>query len=389
MPVCGPLLLVDPTTHTVVANERDRQGLLNPHGDVYIGHLPDTVPIANYTTTWGGVRWAMIVWPFLTADRFQRVKLMEHESFHRIQNALFLAGVKANNDHLDSEVGRIWLQLEWRALRQALTTTGAMRRAAVQDALTFRWYRRSLFPQADTSEHAAEMSEGLAEYTGFKLSAKGSAELIDHLTKAMDAEAIRPTFVSTFAYISGPAYGALLDAADPRWRNGVNLRQDLGAMLQSALKIELSPDLKAAAEKQALLYGGEALQAAEAQRTLKRQDQIAAYRKRFLDAPTLLVPLSDHRTITVAANDMVPLEGIGAVYSASHIVDEWGELVVKKGALMIQNENGRILQAYLSLPDDPKGRPLKGDGWTLDLAPGWAIVPGSREGDFLIQKIKP
>jgi len=77
------------------------------------------------------------------------------------------------------------------------------------------------------------------------------------------------------------------------------------------------------------------------------------------------------------------------VYPASRIIDEWGILDVSKGALMIQNDEGRILQVYLSPPTDLKGRPLKGDGWTLKLAPGWGVVPGSREGDYLLTRLKP
>jgi hypothetical protein len=389
MPVCGPLLFVDPVSHMVVANQSDHLGLLTRKDEVFVGKLPDSVAIANYTTTWAGVRWAMIVWPFLTQDRSQRVQLMAHESFHCIQNRLLLPGVRTNNAHLDTEEGRIWLQLEWRALRLALTTSGAAHRRAVEDALTFRNYRRSLFPQSDASERAAELTEGLAEYTGYRLSAKDTPEIVDRVSKAIEREAARPNFVASFAYCSGPAYAVLLDTSDPQWRKGLTVQQDLGSLLQRSLKIELSADLKAMAEKQAFLYDGEALRASEAKRNEKRQDQIAEDRKRFLDGPTLLILLSDKRSITVVSNNMVPIDGVGTVYPTSRIIDEWGVLEITKGALMIQNEGGRIMQVYLSPPQDPKGRPLKGEGWTLKLTPGWSIVPGSREGDFLLKRLEP
>jgi len=387
--VYGPLLFVDPVTHHVVANQADHEGLLTKEGEVFVGHLPDTVPIANSTAVWGRVKWAMIVWPFLTQDQAQRVKLMTHESFHRIEKNFLVPGVKTTNDHLDTEEGRVWLQLEWRALRQALTTSGTARRHAVEDALTFREYRRSLFPDADASERYAELKEGLAEYTGLKLSAGDNAKLIAQLTKEMETEAVRPTFMSSFAMSSGPAYGVLLDSADAHWRKGLTPQQDLGTLLQSAMKIELSPDLRARAEQQAALYDGKTLRTAEALRAEKRLDQIAANRQRFLTGPTLLIPLTDQRSITVVSNKVVPINGVGAVYPTSRIVDDWGILEVSKGALMIQNENGRIRQVYLSVPEDLKGRPLKGKGWKLQLASGWEVVPGSREGDYFLQKIKP
>jgi hypothetical protein len=125
MPICGPILFVDPVTRTVVANQSDLQGLLTKRDEVFVGRLPDRQPIANARINWAAVKWAMIVWSFLTDDKFQRVKLMIHESFHRIQNELGFPVSGANNDHLDSRDGRIWLQLEWRALRQALLSKGA------------------------------------------------------------------------------------------------------------------------------------------------------------------------------------------------------------------------------------------------------------------------
>jgi hypothetical protein len=35
-------------------------------------------------------------------------------------------------------------------------------------------------------------------------------------------------------------------------------------------------------------------------------------------------------------------------------------------------------------PSVSAGSSLKGDGWTLELKPGWKIVPGARKGDFML-----
>ncbi|MGH9239944.1 MAG: hypothetical protein ACRD3G_18030 [Vicinamibacterales bacterium] len=51
-------------------------------------------------------------------------------------------------------------------MARALTTTGTERLNAIRDALAFRGHRRSLFPASAESERAAELREGLAEYTG-------------------------------------------------------------------------------------------------------------------------------------------------------------------------------------------------------------------------------
>ena len=39
-----------------------------------------------------------------------------HEMFHRVQPSLHLMAPDTLNPQLDTEAGRVWLQLEWRAL---------------------------------------------------------------------------------------------------------------------------------------------------------------------------------------------------------------------------------------------------------------------------------
>ncbi|HEX6625111.1 MAG TPA: hypothetical protein VF064_15475 [Pyrinomonadaceae bacterium] len=383
---CGPVLFVEPQTRAVVANQPDAEGQLAKQGDVLVGKLPARQPIANAAVDWAGVKWAMIVWSFLTKDEFQRVKMMAHESFHRVQHELKFPVAGGGNDHLDTEQGRVWLQLEWRALRQALTSEGKARRVAVEDALAFRQRRRALFPQSDASERALEMHEGLAEYTGFKLSAKSERELIDHLARHVEQCAGRPTFVGYFAYCNGPAYGVLLDAAGADWRKGLTPQDDLGELLRRASKIELPADLKAAADRQAARYDDAALRAAEAEREVARQKRLAAYRARLVDGPTLLVELTVQRRVAINTSNLVPLEGVGTVYPTATVTDAWGTLEVSDGALMIHGPGGRITKVYLSRPADPAARPLKGEGWTLQLNPGWTLAPGPRDGDHVLKK---
>jgi hypothetical protein len=386
--VCGPILFVDPQTRRAVANQSDLQGLLVKQDEVFAGRLADKQPVANAAITWGGVKWAMIMWPSLTRDKFQRVKLMVHESYHRIQNELGFPVIGAKNDHLDSKEGRIWLQLEWRALGRALTSEGAARRRAIVDALTFRNYRRSLFPNSDSSERTLEMHEGLAEYTGFMLSARDNKELIERLAKQIEQGTARPTFVGSFAYSSGPAYGALLDGSGAAWLKGLTPQNDLGELLLRSLKIKLSPDLKASAEKQVSRYDGDALRLAESGREAARQKRIAEYRMRLVDGPTLLIPLTDKRSVSFNSGNVVPLEGFGTVYPTARVSDEWGILEVSNGALMVQNEGGRIIKVYVSIPADLNARPLNGDGWSLQLDPGWVVAPAERKGDYTLKKLE-
>lgn len=169
--LCAPILFVDPKTRLIVANEQDAESSLTKQESVFIGHLPERVNIAYTAVNWSGTSWAMIMWP-LPENKYERANLLAHESWHRIQDALNFPASMPANAHLDSPQGRLWLQLEWRALAAALRERGGARRAAVRNALMFRAYRRTLFPGAITEERALEMNEGLAEYTGAKLSGR-------------------------------------------------------------------------------------------------------------------------------------------------------------------------------------------------------------------------
>jgi hypothetical protein len=76
-----------------------------------------------------------------------------------------------------------------------------------------------------------------------------------------------------------------------------------------------------------------------------------------------------------------PLDDLGTVYPEIRISDVWGILEASKGAL-VKGEWGSVV---ISAPTETTGSPIKGDGWTLELKPGWMLVPAARKGDYLLQ----
>ena len=112
----GPILFVDPQSRMIVTNTIDKQQQLTKHYEgIYVGTLPEEIGIANTTTKWAGVSWAMVMWP-PPRDPDWAGSLLLHESFHRIQPKLNLKLSSPDNHHLDTADGRIWLRLEYRAL---------------------------------------------------------------------------------------------------------------------------------------------------------------------------------------------------------------------------------------------------------------------------------
>jgi hypothetical protein len=379
--LCGPMLFVDRKTRTAVANQADKEGILTKDGNVFVGQLPAKVIIANTATEWAGIKWMMVIFP-LPEDKHRRANLMAHELWHRVQNDIGFPSSGAANNHLDSRDGRLWLQLEWRALAAALKSRGKQRHQAIADALLFRSNRRAIFPQAASEEREMEMHEGLAEYTGVRLS--GSPNLNQFVVDNNLKEAAnKQTFVRSFAYASVPAYGVLLDETKTNWRKNLKKEDDLGSLLEKKLSIKLPHNIKQAAELRAKNYDGNKLRVFETERENSRQKRLAEYRAKLVKGPVLELPILK-MSMQMNPGTLVPLEPIGTVYPDIRIVDAWGILTVTKGAL-IKSDFSKI---YVSAPTSLSASPVQGDGWTLELNAGWAVTAGERKGDYAVKKLK-
>ena len=197
------MLIVDPIDMSVIANQPDGTGVLKQSGFVYTGVLPSSVIVSNTPAEWSGKRWTELLWPLhpkgdavsLVGEDWRAVALA-HEMFHRIQPSLGLTRAEIANVHLDTLQGRYLLQLEWRALAQALTaSTAEARRAAAADAVLFRAERHRLFADAAMDEATLEIDEGIAEYTGVRLGLETPQARTRYAVYDLSAFVNAPTYV--------------------------------------------------------------------------------------------------------------------------------------------------------------------------------------------------
>lgn len=375
--LCGPILLVDPVDRAVVANQADAGGVLKPSGDMFVGVLPASAILANTPVEWSGLRWTELLWP-MPGDADQRQVTLAHELFHRIQPELGLSRPDGGNEHLDTLEGRYLLQLEWRALEKALRASKpAGRKAAVAEALAFRAERYHLFPTAAAEEMALEINEGVPEYTGVRLGLTTAQARTDYAIRDLSSQLSAPSFVRAFAYADGPAYGLLLDQADPEWRGKLNSGQGLHQLLAKALKLPEAPAGDLAARKAAYDPGG-ALLASEVKRDERLRAELAAYKAKLVDGPVLTLPLRGSKR-QFRPPTLRPLKGYGIVYPTLRLSSDWGVLEVD-GAALLNSATG--LASVSAAGIDPSR--LKGEGWTLSLKPGWTVGPGARAGDFAV-----
>lgn len=372
----GRMLLVDPKTRAVVANEPDPQGLLRHTEGCYVGTLPQSVIVSNAPTEWEGQVWTMLMMPTIPEDPITRRITFAHELFHRVQFELHLVADDAPSPHLDTLDGRVWLQLEWRALAAALVESGTAQTVAIRDALAFRAYRQAQFANSSRLEASQEIAEGVPEYTGVRAGEPDVYAARWHAAGNLAHPDVSISFVRSFAYTSGPGYGLLLDERLPGWRAKLTPQSDLGQLLSKAI-----PGQRAvSAQARALYYGASEIQIAETDRAAKAEAQKARYRALLIEGPTLLLPKLGHFSFNPSA--LISLGDAGTVYPTFHAVAEWGTLEVKDGILV----GAGFKSAALPAPKDITGSHLEGPGWTIDLASGWSAVPGSKQGDYVIHK---
>ena len=361
--ICAPMVIGDARTQTFATSQ--------PAPDA---PRPKLIGLLNGPVQWGDNMWAAMMWNTL-APRTPRAggAMLVHESFHIVQMRLGLGVGTVSAEHLDSVDGRYWMRLEWRALASALRESGEPRALAIREALAFRQARHARFPDKVESERALDINEGLASYTQAVLPAQSEADAIasalDELTAAEGGE----SFVRTFAYASGPAYGLLLDAASPGWTRKVRASDDPAALLMRALGVQPVVDVAAAAAR----YGGAELRAAEEQREQQRQARIAELRRRFVDGPVFVMPGGGGGLSNSMGAVVIP--DAGTVYFHPYRMSgPWGTLEAEKGVLEASDGRWRRLPA----PVRGDGATISGDGWTFKAAAGWIIREGGRRGDY-------
>lgn len=289
---------------------------------------------------------------------------------------------EAGNRHLDTLEGRYLLQLEWRALARALEAiTPLDRRAAIGDALAFRHERYRLFPEAADEEGALEINEGVPEYTGVKLGLATPQERIAFALHDLSAFVAAPTFVRSFAYATGPAYGLLLDQADPAWRGKLSSGKRFDDLLGAALAP--TAPTSGTIEQRGARYDNGTLRAHEVRRDEERRVRLAALRARLVDGPVLILPLA-HSNYQFNPQTLIPLEGFGTIYPTMRLTDDWGALEVEQGGALVRGDTHKATVSA----EGADIMHFKGDGWRLMLKPGWTVRQGSRAGDLVVTYVR-
>ena len=117
----------------------------------------------------------------------------------------------------------------------------------------------------------------------------------------------------------------------------------------------------------------------ELDRAAKGEAEKARYRALLVTGPTLTTPPPGNFSFNPST--LISLGDGYTVYPTFHAVAKWGTLDVKDGVRVPTDFSSTTLAA----PKGPQGSHLQGPGWTIDLAPGWSVVPGPQQGAFVLK----
>ena len=373
------ILLVNPVTREVIANEPSPSLSPTSVAGIYRGALPDDMNIANTALEWDGKAWAMVLLP-LAENKEDRINLLAHELFHKVQSALGFEANNPANNHLDEKEGRIYLRLELEALRLALNEP-ASSAEHLSHAMAFRRLRHERYPGSASTENLLELNEGLAEYTGMVISGRNSQSQRLHFNKAMDRFLQNPSFVRSFAYQTLPLYGYLLDKSKPGWNLSVSDSTDLTALLSERLSLPPNLEIQDYESPAAEYYDSKRIIAEESSREAKRQELLAHYQKIFVQDPHLRIPF-EQMSVSFDPRNVFPFGSLGSIYPTLRVTDNWGILTVTEGALLSSQWDFVIVSA----PSQTDTHLLQGAGWTLQLNTGYGVVQEIGSPNFVLEK---
>jgi hypothetical protein len=186
------------------------------------------------------------------------------------------------------------------------------------------------------------------------------------------------TFVRSFAYTAGPAFGMLLDERQPGWRRKLTGGSDPAAMLCHTLPSSAT----AGALSRAVIYGVAAIDAAEQDREEKLAAQRQHYRSLLVEGSTLRIPNVGSFNVVFHPGEEIGLGNDITVYPTMQARDLWGALNANDGAILAADFSSIIVAA----PANVEGTQLQGPGWTLQLASGWQVAPASKPGSYVLRR---
>ncbi len=370
----GPTMFVDVQTRNLVANQQNKENSFEQKGNLFFGQLPEDIIIANTAINYCGEIWTCVIWDG-DRDLLTNTHLLIHESWHRIQEKIGLPACGSFNQHLDEAEGELLLKLELSILKTLLQDDSKDLSEGLRDAMTVRKMRQTMFPNGN--ENQFECHEGMAEYTAFKLLPLNDDN--EAIRKGLVAAAImkgmdNTGFSNSFAYLSGPAYGLLLDDLAPEWRKSICSGQTIPDLIST---VTIVPDTVDDTEIERIseCYNVKEYLDKERIRLEARDKKDAALRAVFSESKWLVIPNNNVNFGFDPNERLVAYDSIGVIYKTMQLKGDFGTIDVKNGIIRANN------WSYFIIPYSENHCDAK-----ISLNPGYVIEPVDDRSFTIVKK---
>jgi hypothetical protein len=379
----GPIMFVDRTSRRITANMPDSQGILKLKEGIYSGIFPKELLLTDGPVTFGDTKFAMVALP-PEEDNYRIKTRTLHALFHLYQESLGYKTEIFNIMSMDEKEGRLWLKLEWRALKKAINTDGEERQNAIRDALVFRCSNRELFKNSTYEAIRFETHEGLATFTHARLLADSSAQLKSKVLEYLDWFYQMPSYSRSYGLIHGALYATLLDDKGFDFTQIKSDTVDLGSLVMKTYDIKLPIICRDVAGSLAFSYGIDEITREEEKRFSEIQASLNKQLSTFTEKSVVFLEL-ESPYFDFEPENIHPLDTLGTLYSSMRVSDNWGKLAVDNGGCLVSN-NFKHLRLSAKGIKTEKNR-ISGEGWLLTLNDGWEIVEVNE--NYFLRKVMP
>ncbi len=379
----GPIMFVERVTRRIIANQPDNEGLLKSKDGVYTGLYPKELILRNAPVKFGGMQYAMAPLPD-EEDEYRIKTRVIHSLFHRFQENEGVITSTFNLNNMDEKEARLWIKLEWKALRKAINTEGEERQLAIRDALIFRGSNRELYHKYAADENKFETYEGLATFTYTILCTNSPEEYKTRLFENLDRIYSMQSYARSYGIIHGALYASLLydKGYDIKKINTNNF--DLGNAVEELYDIDVPAICRDVAGSLAVNYDIEAVNKEEEKRDTDIKESIHSQISIFTEKPVVFLEL-ESPYFDFEPEDIHSLDTLGTLYNSMRVSDNWGKLTVDKGGCLVSNNLKFIRVTAKSFTADKNH--ISGDGWHLILNSDWELVPVDQ--NYFVRKLMP
>lgn len=381
--IYGPLMIVDRTSRKISANMPDSDGLLKLKDGIYTGTFPKEMVINNYPVFLGGTLFALVPLP-REDDEYWITTRAIRSLFHRYQETIGYTTSGYNTVNMDEKYARLWLKLEWNALKKAIRSEGNEQQLAIRDALIFRGSNRELYQKHAADETRFENYEGLATFTYLLLANESREEYQKRLMETLSRFYGMQSYARTYGIIHGALYADLMYKKGFDFSTIKSENTDLGEIVKKLYGIQLPEVCRDVAGSLALNYDIEIIQKEEAERELKNQERIHRQISTFTDKPVVFLEL-ESPYFDFEPEDIHSMDTLGILYSQIRISDNWGKLTVDKGGCLVSN-NLKYLRITAKGYKTDKNR-VEGEGWHLTLNDDYELVQVDQ--NYFVKSLMP